>query len=212
MSNFTKNALNSTAKFAGDSVKGVAKFVGDVVKANLWLIILLFAVNYALDHKINLGFLGKVATDEKTRLKIEEGEVANAVIYMDDRIIVIQKAGEKPKQYTGVKRAKITKFDDGEIEVNVKNKGLGLEPGFTVAVGDGLRLGLDVEYAYWKRWGLLGGVTVPVTRRSLNEVRGHLGVSYDIPNRWLSSTSVWGGLDTSKTPLLGLRTKFGGGL
>jgi len=198
--------------FIGSCIMGLFRFIGDLIKSNLWILIVLFALNYVLDHKINLGFLSKVTKDDSTRLKVEDGEVANAVIYMDDRIIVIQKKGEEPKQYTGVKKAKLTKFDDGEVKVDVKDKGLGLEPGFVMAVGDGLRLGLDVEYAYWKRWGLLGGATYPVNGRSLDRLRGHLGLSYDIPNRWFSSTSVWGGVDTNKAPIMGLRTRFGGGL
>lgn len=212
MSKFTRRVMYGTGKYAGDAVKGTATFVGDVIKKNLWILIVLFALNYFIDHKINLGFLGKVTTDPSTKLNLDEGEVANAVIYMDDRIIVIQKAGEEPKQYVGVRKAKITKFEDGEVEVDVKNKGFGLEPGFTVAAGDGLRLGLDVQYAYWKRWGLLGGVTIPVNDRRFSRVRGHLGLGYTLPNRWLSSTSVFGAVDTSKNPLMGFRTRFGGGL
>jgi hypothetical protein len=212
MTRYQKKIFNNSAKFIGDSVKGTFTFIGDVIKKNLWIVIILFALNYAIDHKINLGFLEKVTTNESTRLKVEEGEVASAIVYMDDHIIIIQKKGEEPKQYVGVKKAKITKFEDGEIDLRVKNKGLGLEPGFTVTAGDGLRLGLDVEYAYWKRWGLLAGFTSPVRGRSLDRVRGHLGLSYDLPNRWFSSTSVWGGMDTARDPRLGFRTKFGGGL
>lgn len=212
MSRYTKKVLDKTAQFAGDSIKGVFKFIGELITKNLWIVIILFALNYAWDHKINLRTLDKITKHEDTRLKVEDGEVANAVIYMDDRIIVIQKKGEKPKQYVGVKKAKLTKFDDGEVKADIKNKGIGLEPGFVMAAGDGLRLGLDVEYAYWKRWGLLGGFTVPVKGRSLGNMRGHMGLSYDLPSRWFSSTSLWGGVDTSRTPIMGIRTRFGGGL
>ena len=212
MTRYQKKIIDNSARYIGDSVKGVFGFIGDVIKKNLWIVILLFALNYAIDHKINLGFLSKVTTDDSTRLKVEEGEVASAVIYMDDNIIVIQKKGEDPKQYVGVKKAKLTKFDDGEIDLRVKNKGFGLEPGFTVTAGDGLRLGMDVEYAYWKRFGLTAGFTTPVRGRSLDKVRGHLGLSYDIPNRWFNNSSVFGGIDTNKTPILGFRNKFGGGV
>jgi len=211
MKPYTRKVVNHTAAFARDSVKGIFGFLGDLIKKNLWILIVLFAANYALDHKFNMNFLKKVTTG-KDKLNVEAGEVASAVIYMDDNIIVIQKKGEKPKEYVGVKKAKLTKFKDGEIDIKVKNKGLGLEPGFTVAAGDGLRLGLDVQYAYWKRWGLLGGFTYPVSGRSLDRLRGHLGLSYDLPNRWFSNTSVWGGIDTAKDPRIGFRTKFGGGL
>lgn len=212
MNRFSRKVVYSTGSFIGTAIKGTGKFIGDVISKNLWIVILLFAANYAIDHKINLGFLEKVTTDKSTKLNIEDGEVANAVIYMDDRIIVLQKAGEEPKQYVGVRKAKITKFDDGEVKVNVKNKGLGLEPGVAIGVGDGLRLGLDVKWAYWRRWGLLLGATIPVNERRLDRVRGHIGLGYDIPNRWLSSTSFWGGLDSNKTPIMGIRARFGGGI
>lgn len=212
MSRYTKKVVGKTASFIGDSVRGIFGFFGDIIKKNLWIVLLLFAANYALDHKFNLDFVKKVTTADDTRLKTEEGEIASAVIYMDEHIIVIQKAGEQPVEYVGVKKAKLTKFDDGEVELDVKNKGLGLEPGFVLTAGDGLRLGLDVEYAYWKRWGLLAGFTYPVQGRSLDRMRGHLGLSYDLPSRWLSNSSVWGGIDTGKNPALGFRTKFGGGI
>lgn len=212
MSRYTKKVIDNSARFIGDSIKGIFTFLGDLVKRNLWILIILFAANYAIDHKINLGFLKKVTTNESTRLKTEDGEIASAIIYMDDKIIIIQKAGEPPKQYVGVKRAKLTKFDDGEVELNVKDKGFGLEPGFVMAAGNGLRLGLDIEYAYWKRWGLLVGATYPTGGKDLSELRGHIGLSYDIPNRWFSHTSLWGGIDTYKAPVIGVRTKFGGGI
>lgn len=211
MTRYTKKILGEGTKFARDSIKGIFTFLGDLVKKNLWILIIIFAANYAFDHKFNLDFMKKVTTGSD-RLKTEEGEVASAVIYMDDRIVIIQREGEKPKQYVGVRKAKLTKFDDGEIKMKVKNKGFGVEPGLTATAGDGLRLGLDVKWAYWKRWGLLGGITYPIHGRRLDRVRGHLGLGYDLPSRWFSSTSVWGGVDTNKDPRMGFRTRFGGGI
>ena len=212
MTRYTKKVIGNIGQFAADSLKGVFKFVGDVIAKNLWIVILLFAANYAIDHKINLGFLNKVTTDDKSKLNTDEGEVAKANVYMDRNIVVIQKKDEKAKIYVGVKEAHLTKFDDDEIRVDIKDKGFGLEPGFAMVAGDGLRLGLDLEYAYWKRWGLIGGFSVPPARRTISGVRGHLGLSYDIPNKWLSHSSIFAGIDTSKTPVVGMRTKFGGGL
>jgi hypothetical protein len=214
MTKHTKKLLKDTGSFLGDSFKGLMQFIGDLIKKNLWIIIVLFAGQQVLSRietKYDQSFLKK-ATTGSDKLNREAGEVAHAIVYMDDHIIVIEDEKGNVKQYVGVKKAKLTKFEDGEIKVDVKNKGFGLEPGFVMTAGDGLRLGLDVEYAYWKRWGLLAGATYPVNGRSLDRLRGHLGVGYDLPSRWLSNTSIWGGIDTGRNPALGFRTKFGGGI
>ena len=119
MKQYLKDLLHISVKLLIDFVKAIFNLLGDILKKNLWIVILLFAANYAIDHKLNLNFLKKVTTDESTRLKTEDGEVASAIIYMDDHIIIIQKAGEEPKQYIGVKKAKLTKFDDGEVQAEL---------------------------------------------------------------------------------------------
>lgn len=199
-------------KYFKKAVDRTASFIADIIKKNLWIIILLFAGNYVLENKFNLSKLKNIVSHPDTKLNVEDGEVANAVIYLDDRIIIIQKVGEKPKQYVGVRKAKLTRFDDGDIKLDVKNKGIGIEPGLVMSVGDGLRIGADVKFAYWRRYGLLAGFTAPVAGRSINRIRGHLALGYDVPYRWFSATTLFGGIDTAKSPVFGARLRFGGGM
>jgi len=206
-----RTVRSSKTPFYQDVLKGVGSWLGRLSEKLLIIGLLLFAANYAIDHKLNLKFLSKVTQSDKSKLKTEDGEVAKANVYMDRNIVVIQQKDKEPKVYVGVKEAHLTKFDDNEIKVDIKNKGLGIEPGFTVAAGDGLRMGLDIEAIYWRRWGLLTGFTVPVQRRTFDGLRGHAGIGYDLPSAWFSNTSIWGGIDTNRTPMIGLRTKFGAG-
>jgi len=210
MKPYTKKILNNTAGFAKDSVKGTFTFLGDLVKLNSkWLLVLL-GVLWFWDNRIDDSWVKEYLQSGRSEFK--EGEVAKLRIDCRDNTGLIHRKGHPPERITGLKVFDGSQFEDGTIKTHFKNKGIGLEPGITVTSGDGLRLGLDVEYAYWKRFGLLGGATLPVRTRSLSNLRGHLGLSYDLPSKWFSHSSLWAGLDTNKTPLMGWRTKFGGGI
>lgn len=202
--------LPAIGQFVKDSVIGISRFLSRFVLQNAKVVIILFALFWFYENKVDFSRLNRYMDSAFSQFK--EGEVAKVEVDCRDNTAIEHVKGQPPKLHEGVKRFRGSQFEDGRIETAFKNKGVGLEPGFVVTAGDGLRLGLDVEYAYWKRWGLLGGVTFPVQKRSIDRVRGHLGLGYDLPSRWLSHTSIYGGIDTNKTPTMGFRTKFGGGL
>jgi len=207
---FTETFLPGVTSVLGNTIKGTAKFLGDFVLQNAKVVILLLAVLWFVDNRIDMSILDNYL--HSGRSEFQAGEVSKVEVDCRDNTAITHKQGETPKLYTGVKYFRGSQFEDGRIQTKFKNKGFGLEPGLVMTAGDGLRLGLDVEYAYWKRWGLVAGTTIPVRDRSISTVRGHLGLSYDLPSKWFSHTSFYGGMDTSKTPTMGLRTKFGGGL
>lgn len=124
------------------------------------------------------------------------------------QLIAVQQKGKEIKVYMGVRKATATKLDTGEIKLDIPTKGFTLEPGLVVGAGEALRIGADVQYAYWRRWGLTVGGTVPVHSRRLDLFRGHLGVSWSPYWRWTPNTSIWGGVDTNKSPIFGVRTRF----
>jgi hypothetical protein len=210
MSRTTKKIINKILPIVGEGVKELGKFVKDFLLRNSKILIILPALLWFWDNKVDTSLLEGYLSSNRSEFK--EGEIAKIYANYRDDTLIIHEKGKEPKLIAGVKSFDGSQFADGTIELDYKNKGIGLEPGFVATVGDGLRLGLDVEYAYWKRWGLLVGTTYPVNGRSLDRLRGHLGLGYDIPNRWFSNTSVWGGLDSNKSPALGIRTKFGGGI
>ena len=202
--------LPGTVTVIGTTVTGLAKFLRDLVITNSKLLIILLGILWFVDNRIDTSILTNYL--DSSRSEFKSGEVSKVEVDCRDNTAITQKKGEEPKLYTGVKYFRGSKFEDGRIKTKFKNKGFGLEPGIVVTAGDGLRLGVDLEYAYWKRWGLLAGATAPVRGRSFDRVRGHLGLGYDLPSRWFSSTSFYGGIDSDKTPTMGFRTKFGGGI
>ena len=209
MSRFTKKALVSVGSLLNDFVRRIGSLIYAIIAENTKIVLVLLAFLWFYDNKVDLSLVERYL--DKGGAEFKPGEVAKVQVDCRDNTAVLHKKGEAPKIISGVKTFKGSQFEDGSIDTRVKNKGFGLEPGLTATTGDGLRLGADVEFAYWKRYGLLGGFTYPVRHRSLDRLRGHLGLSYDLPSRWFSSTSIWGGIDTDKTPVLGLRTKLGGG-
>lgn len=196
--------------FIKESLQGFGRFLSSFLLQNAKVVFVLFALLWFWDNKVDLSLVQNYL--QSSRSEFKEGEVAKVEVDCRDNTAITHKKGKPPKVYTGVKYFRGSQFEDGNISTKFKNKGLGLEPGIVVTAGDGLRLGADVEFAYWKRWGLVAGITSPVQQRSLDKVRGHLGLSHDLPSKWFSHTSIYGGVDTSKTPTAGFRTKFGGGL
>jgi hypothetical protein len=135
-------------------------------------------------------------------------EDARLLIDTMRQLIAVQTKGKKTKVYTGVRKATATKLDTGEIKLDIPTRGFTLEPGLVLGAGEALRVGADLQYAYWRRWGLVVGGTVPVHTRRLDLLRGHMGVSWSPYLRFVPNTSVWGGIDTNKSPVFGLRTRF----
>lgn len=144
--------------------------------------------------------------DEKTPLMSNED--ARLLVDTMRQLIAIQQKDKETKVYTGVRKASVTKLDSGEIKLDIPTRGWTIEPGLVIGTGEALRVGADVQYAYWKRWGPTVGVTIPVQNRTISNIRGHLGLSWSPYWRFAPNTSIWGGLDTNKEPIFGLRTRF----
>lgn len=206
---FKEKFLPALCEGTATTVKSTVAFVRDIVLQNAKIVLVLLALLWFWDNKVDKGYLKDFLA--KPGNVLQEDQLARADVDCRDDSLVIQREGEEPERKVGIKKATFIQNKDGSYEADYKNRGFGLEPGVVITAGDGLRLGVDVEYAYWKRFGLVGGVTFPVQGRKLDLMRGHIGLSYDLPSRWLSHTSFYGGIDTNKTPTIGIRTKIGGG-
>lgn len=209
-----KHIVYNTFKYIFSTIFYTLKYIFDLVKRllviNSKLVIVLIALFWFYENKVDLSRLTRYM--DSAFSQFQEGEVAKVEVDCRDNTAVEHVKGKPPRLHTGVKRFRGSQFEDGHIETKFKNKGFGLEPGIVATAGDGLRLGLDLEWVYWRRWGIVTGATMPVRQRSLDNLRGHVGVSYDLPSRWLSNTSIYGGVDSDRTPTMGLRTRIGGGI
>lgn len=210
MKRTTKKLITGAGQFAADTLKGIGGMFRDLLVNNFKIVLVLLAVLWFYDNRVDMSSVQAYLDSDRSTFR--EGETAKYIANYRDDTLIIHRKGQQPELITGIKEFESSQFDDGRIEIDYKNKGFGLEPGLVATTGDGLRLGVDVEYAYWKRYGLLAGVTMPVSRMSLDRLRGHLGVSYDLPSKWFSNTSLYGGIDTNKNPAFGIRTKLGGGI
>lgn len=156
------------------------------------------------------GYLSdkKTAKDIDKKNPLSENQVRRLIVDFLANQLIVQEQGKKTKVYTGIRKAEFTELRGGAIKMHIPTKGFTFEPGLTIGAADGLRIGGDIQYAYWRRWGLLGGATVPATQRSFNRLRLHAGFSYSPYWKWMSGTSGYVAIDTNKKPLIGLRTRF----
>lgn len=160
-----------------------------------------------------LHYIGNVSDSKRAqeidrKSPLTENQVRRLIVDLLRDQLIIQEKDKPTKVYTGVRKAIFTENLDGKIDMIVPTRGWTFEPGITLGAGEGMRLGVDVQWAYWKRWGLIAGITIPPLTRTLTTIRGHTGVSYNFHNKFFPGTSFWGGVDTSGDPVFGVRTRF----
>lgn len=119
------------------------------------------------------------------------------------------KAGstEVVKVTEGVRKVVITELVDGSIQVVALNKGFCLEPGLALYYSDAPRLGVDIQVAYWKRWGVLLGAGINMGDEPRTG-RLHVAVSHALPLTFVENTTVFVGIDHRKDAVVGLRIRF----
>jgi len=88
--------------------------------------------------------------------------------------------------------------------ITVTNKGLTRQFGGSVLFADKLRVGVDCEFFYWNRVGVLAGLGFS----SNPLLAGYLGVSYQLDQIKLNNTSVWAGYTSTRNIAVGLRVSF----
>lgn len=108
----------------------------------------------------------------------------------------------------GVRKVVITDpKDGGDVRVDIINKGFCFEPGLTLYYSDKARLGIDVQAAYWKQWGVLLGAGVNMGDEP-RTVRIHVGINRALPFDFIDNTTVFIGVDNRKDAVVGLRIRF----
>ena len=107
----------------------------------------------------------------------------------------------------GVRKVVVIRDDRDNLTVRAINKGFTFEPGLALYYSDKARLGLDIQVAYYKRWGVLLGAGVNMGDEP-RTVRGHVAVSHALPLNFLDNTTAFIGVDHRKDLTVGLRIRF----
>lgn len=137
------------------------------------------------------------------------------ISYQHDMIVIKQQGKKDIKVYQpDPKSTVITTDDKGNVIVKVKQSGFGLELGIGFGVSDNARIALDERYAFYKRFGLHGGLGLSLLADDyrnghlLDIVDPYLGIGYT-PFDALPNTSLVGGYGFgSKHPFIFVRLRF----
>lgn len=184
----------------------------DSIKDSVLNILLIAVCIMGTLHYVGWKSENRRAAKLTEKSPLAEHEVRRLIVDVIAQYAALQKKGEdgktETKVYNNVRKVIATELVDGKIDIKIPKAGFTFEPGLSIHAADRLRLGVDATYAYWKQWGLLGGISVPVSQRTLGNVRAHAGLSYSFPVRYFATSSLFGGIDTSGDPIVGLRTRF----
>ncbi len=118
------------------------------------------------------------------------------------------------RHFSGLRRATIIENDDGSVELSAPTLGLTLEPGFSSFLSRGRpHLGLDLEWFYWRRFGLSSGAGIGSrvedrNDKSLSFGAYPLAINYNAPLKWTPNTNLFIGIDDQMNPTGGLSVKW----
>lgn len=126
--------------------------------------------------------------------------------------VVVQQPGKPPVTIYQPQPGStvVTTDPHGNVTVKVKQFGIGFDPGIGVAFADKLRLTLDTRVLFYKRLGLNLGLAFSLTaeRNVGGAVKPFVAVSYALPFKKFSNTSVYAGSTFDKYIIGGVRVQF----
>lgn len=105
----------------------------------------------------------------------------------------------------GVREVRISVGPGGEVTVTKKDKGLCFDVGPIGGFSDKWRAGVDVQWLYWRYWGISSGITIDT---SGNSPTLYLGVDYKLHWLFIRNTSAVLGYDTNRDVFAGLKLNF----
>jgi hypothetical protein len=135
---------------------------------------------------------------------LKEGE-ASRIVVEDKKVTVLSKKGVKAAYVPSSGRVIISTEKDGDTTLTVKDKGFALQAGFGGVYADVPRLTLDVQFAYYRRFGFHLGAAGSNARPAITP---YAAVSYRLDQLRLANTSVVVGMTTRKDPLIGIRVEL----
>jgi hypothetical protein len=97
----------------------------------------------------------------------------------------------------------------GNVTYQVRQFGVGFQPGIGVSCSDRLRVDLDARVVYFKRFGLNAGLAFAAgSGVSLANIVKPYGALTYTPFDKFANTSVFVGMQLDKTPIGGIRVRF----
>lgn len=158
-------------------------------------------------------FLRRCNVDPVTNpsdVKLETNDQAKVIVDKNKITVVKRDKDGNVKAETKYipDHATVTYHKDGTVEFKVKTIGLQFEPGIgTLLYDKGSALSLNVQFAYYRRIGFIGGLGVQLAKNPA--VVPFVAVGYRLPWEMVSNTSVmFGYAPVQKSPVLGLRIRF----
>ena len=178
---------------------------------NKIFIILLIAVAI-----IGLGrLIDKWRRDERiaTNPILTQTEKSKVIIDTSkNKVTIIRRDGEKQviRDISGSRKVSVTLTKDGELKVYAPTKGFIFEPGILFGMDSkNSLLGLDAQFFYWRRVGLLAGLSAPPRRGLLlQDIRAHIAFGYNMADLRMPNTNVFVGYNSKQSILVGLRVRF----
>ncbi len=140
--------------------------------------------------KIDDSFTERLKPDEKTKIIVEPKK---------KKVTKITKDGKKTED--GSRGTVIIIDKDGKTTIINRRRGILFEPGLTMFYSKNkLMYGLDCQWAYWRKWGLISGLGMSHNQ----DFSVFTAVSYN----FYSNTSVGIGLDDEFKTVVNLRVAF----
>lgn len=187
-----------------------------MTKRRVVALVVVIVFSYTLGEYIN-GKLRELDTVVAPVLK--ENENQKIIVDTNKKTVTVVRRGhigkgkesasgtQVVKVTEGARKVVITERTDGTISVVALNKGICFEPGLALYHSDQTRLGLDVQVAYWKRWGVVLGAGVNMGDEPRTG-RLHIAVNHALPLSFIDNTTAFIGVDHRKDVVMGLRVRF----
>lgn len=126
------------------------------------------------------------------------------ISYGRDRIVVQTRTETKTAYVPPSGRTDVTVRNDGTVSVNIKNKGLTLEPGFGGMLSDQSYFVVDAQVLYWNRFSAGPGIGITPHAR----VVGLANAAYRLDQLRLPNTSLFVAVTHEKNVGVGIRVRF----
>jgi hypothetical protein len=130
---------------------------------------------------------------------------ASRIVVADHKISVLSKKGAQAAYVPSSGYAVVSTAKDGNVAISVKQTGFSLQAGLGGIYADCPRLTLDLQLAYWRRFGAHVGLGFANAHPT---VVPFFAASYRLDGIRLSNTSLLVGVSVRKDPVVGVRIEF----
>lgn len=200
---------------------GLLKWLGKKIFGHfVWIIIVILALLFGYKIVENLSLKGLLGLKTEQVFRLEKGQRRGVEINFRRktmRTITRKEDGSEEvvaHNFSGLRRATIIENEDGTISIKAPTIGFIFEPGFSSFFSRGRpHLGLDLEWFYWRRLGLSGGVgfgskSAGKDDKTLALAAYPLALNYNLPFKLTPNSNVFIGVDDQLQPIIGGSLKW----